>query len=124
MVNTNIDIFEISYEESVSYFKLTPKSTRLDLKPKLGLERSLWPSLFFSKKLMHLKGSCNSSLKRLQAVGREQARLNPSSIFSTENNLTISTDEETSEEYLSTFSKPFSSSKTKLAKSSHPTMIH
>jgi hypothetical protein len=41
------------------------------------------------------------------------------SILSIEINLTNSSDE--SEEYLFTFSKPFSSIKTKLAKSSHPT---
>jgi hypothetical protein len=123
MVNANIDIFEMSYEESVSYFKCLEnlekirrtngpnpsslpvdnkktvsvtssvgkssknhkgsnmwchycdknnhntadcraiakfkqqKTTRLTLKPKLDPERSLWPSLFFSKKLMHSK--CN-----------------------------------------------------------------
>jgi hypothetical protein len=44
---------------------------------------------------------------------------NAESILSTEINLTTSTDE--GEEYLFTSSKPFSSSKTKLAKSSHPT---
>jgi hypothetical protein len=41
------------------------------------------------------------------------------SILSTEINLTISSDE--NEEYLFTSSKPFRSSKTKIAKSSHPT---
>jgi hypothetical protein len=43
------------------------------------------------------------------------------SILSTEINLTTSSDEDTSTEYFFTSSKPFSSSKTKLAKSSHPT---
>jgi hypothetical protein len=119
MVNANIDIFEMTYEESVSYFKrlenlekirrtnglnpsllpvdnkkyttVTNKSLlkiisgttcgvtivtrttttrliaeqlpnlnsrkRIALKPKLDPERSLWPSLFFLKKLMHLKGN-------------------------------------------------------------------
>jgi hypothetical protein len=123
MVNANIDIFEMSYEESVSYFKhfenlekirrtngLNPsslpvdnkkrisatnsvgkssknhkgptcdvtivtrttttrliaeqspnlnnrKTTRLALKPKLDPESSLWPSFFFSKKLIHSKGN-------------------------------------------------------------------
>jgi hypothetical protein len=37
-------------------------------------------------------------------------------------NLTTSSDEDKSEEYLFTFSKAFSTSKTKLAKSSHPTI--
>jgi hypothetical protein len=93
------------------------KRTRLALKPKLDPERSLWPS--FLKKLMHSKGSCNQSLKRLQAVRR--GRLNPSSFLSTEINLTTSSDEDEHQEYLFISSKPFSSSKTKLAKSSHPT---
>jgi hypothetical protein len=44
------------------------------------------------------------------------------SILSTEINLTTSSDE--GEEYLFTSSKPFSSSKTKLVKSSHPTTNH
>jgi hypothetical protein len=121
MVNTNIDIFQMSYEESVSYFKRlenlekirrtngpNPSSLPVDNKkrvsvtssvakssknyrgsnmwchycdknnhntadcraiakfkqqkrialyPKLDLERSLWASSVFSKKLMHSKGS-------------------------------------------------------------------
>jgi hypothetical protein len=44
------------------------------------------------------------------------------SILSTDINLTTSSDE--GEEYLFTSSKPFRSSKTKLAKSSHPTINH
>jgi hypothetical protein len=43
------------------------------------------------------------------------------SILSTEINLTTSSDEGENKEYLFTSSKPFRSSKTKLAKSSHPT---
>jgi hypothetical protein len=121
MVNANIDIFEMTYEESVSYFKglenletirctngpnpsslpvdnkksvtssvgnsskhhngpscgvtivtrttttrliaeqlpnlNSRKTTRLAFKPKLNLERNLWTSFFFTKKLMHLKGN-------------------------------------------------------------------
>jgi hypothetical protein len=119
MVNAKIDILEMTYEESVSYFKrlenlVTIRRTngpnppslpvdnkksvtssvgkssknhkgsnmwchycdknnhntadcraitkfkqqkRLDLKPKLDPERSLWPSFSFSKKLIHLKSS-------------------------------------------------------------------
>jgi hypothetical protein len=43
------------------------------------------------------------------------------SILSTETNLTTSSDEGENKEYLFTSSKPFRSSKTKVAKSSHPT---
>jgi hypothetical protein len=121
MLNTNIDILEMSYEESVPYFKHlenlkkirrtngpNPSSLpvdnkkrvsvtssvgkssknhkgsnmccnycdknnnntadyraivkfkqqkRLTFKPKLDPERSLWPSLFFLKKVMRLKGN-------------------------------------------------------------------
>jgi hypothetical protein len=46
------------------------------------------------------------------------------SILSTEINLTTISDEGEQLEYLFTFSKPFSTSKTKLAKSSHPTINH
>jgi hypothetical protein len=94
------------------------KKTRFALTLKLYPERSLWPSLFFSKKLMHLEG--DQSLKMLQAVRREQRKAE--SILSTEINLTTSSDEDACKEYLFTSSKPFSSSKTKLAKSSHPTI--
>jgi hypothetical protein len=79
---------------------------RLALKPKLDLERSLWPSFFFSKKLMHSKGS--SSLKRLQSVRRGTKKAE--SILSTEINLTSSSDEDENKEYLFTSSKPFISS--------------
>jgi hypothetical protein len=57
----------------------------------------------------------------VQAVRREQGRLNPSFLLSTEINLTTSSDEGENKEHLFTSSKPCSSSKTKLAKSSHPT---
>jgi hypothetical protein len=88
---------------------------RLTLEPKLDPERSLWPS--FSKKLMHLKDNWN--LKRLQAVKRETRKAE--SILSSEINLINSSDE--GGEYLFTSSQPFRSSKTKLAKSSHPTIM-
>jgi hypothetical protein len=89
---------------------------RLALKSNLNPERSLWPSLFFLKKLTHLIGI--GSLKRLQAVRRE--RLNPSSLLSTEINLTTRSDESENRQYLFNSSKPFRSSETKLEKSSHP----
>jgi hypothetical protein len=53
---------------------------RLALKPKVNLERSLWPSFFFLKKFMHSKGRWN--LKRLQAVRRRSRKAE--SILSTE----------------------------------------
>jgi hypothetical protein len=55
------------------------------------------------------------------AINKKRTR-KAESILSTEINLTTSSDE--GEEYLFTSSKPFRSSKTKLAKSSHPTNKH
>jgi hypothetical protein len=84
MVNANIDIFEMTYEESVSYFK------RLDNLEKI--RRSNGPNL--------------SSLP----VDR-RGRLNPSSLLKQQVNLNTSSDEGEKNEYLFTYSKPFSSSK-------------
>jgi hypothetical protein len=86
---------------------------RLALKPKLDLKSSLWPS--FSKKLMRLKGS--SSMKILQAVRR--GRLNLSSLLKLISPPVVMKVDRRS---IFTFSKPFSTNKTKLAKSSHPTI--
>jgi hypothetical protein len=58
----------------------------------------------------------------MQAVRRETMK--DKSILSTEINLNTSSDEGEQQEYLFTSSKPFSSSKTKLSKSSHPTINH
>jgi hypothetical protein len=58
-------------------------------------------------------------LKPEKTASSKKRRLNPSSVLSTEINLTTSSDEV--EEYLFTYSKPFSSRQTKLAKPSHPT---
>jgi hypothetical protein len=91
---------------------------RLSLKPKMYSDSSLWPS--FWKKLMHSTGS--SSLKRLQAV--RGVKKKAISILSSEIKLTTSSDEGEEQDYLFTSSKPFSSSKTKLTKSSHPTINH
>jgi hypothetical protein len=57
------------------------------------------------------------SKKLMQSKGNKKRKAE--SILSTEINITNSSDE--GEEYLFTSSKPFCSSKTKLAKSSHPT---
>jgi hypothetical protein len=80
--------------------------------------RILWPTCFLFEEINALKrqlkpGKTTSSKKR-----------KAESILSTEINLTTSSDEGEQEEYLFTSSKPFSSSKTKLAKSSHLTTNH
>jgi hypothetical protein len=94
------------------------KRTRLALKPKLDPKRSLWPSLFLLinalKRQLKPETTANSKKRK------EQGRLNPSYLLKI--NLTTSSDE--GEDYLFTSSKPLSSSKTKLAKSSHPTAIY
>jgi hypothetical protein len=61
-------------------------------------------------------------MKRVQAVRRGTKKAE--SILSIEIDLTTSSDEGENREYLFTSSKPFSSSKTKLAKSSQPTNNH
>jgi hypothetical protein len=91
--------------------------TRLTLKPKLDPERSHRDS--FSKKFMHSKWSCVWSLENLQVVRRASG--NEESILFPEITLTTSYDESERQEYLLTSSIPFSSSKSNLAKSSHPT---
>jgi hypothetical protein len=93
------------------------KRTRLALKPKLDPERSLWPSCFLFKEINALK----RQLKSEKTASSKKRTRKAESILSTEINLITSSDEDTSEEYLFTSSKPFRSSKTKLAKSSHPT---
>jgi hypothetical protein len=182
MVNAKIDIFEMSYEDSVSYFKRLEKLEKIrctngpnpsplpvDNKKRVTVTSSVGKSsenqkgsniwchycdknnhntadcraiakfkqqekscfeakagpgkkslAFLFEEINALKG--NWSLKRLQAVRR--GRVNPSSLLSTEIHLTISIDDNTYNEYLFTSSKPFSSSETKLAKSSHPTINH
>jgi hypothetical protein len=58
------------------------KRNRLALKPRLNLERSLWPSFSFSKKINELKRQLKS--EKLQAVRREIRKAE--SILSTEIN--------------------------------------
>jgi hypothetical protein len=89
------------------------KRTRLALKLKLDPERSLWPSCFLFEEINELK----RQLKPEKTASSKKRKAE--SILSTEINLTTSSDE--GEEYLFPSSKPFSSSKIKLAKSSHPT---
>jgi hypothetical protein len=59
------------------------------LKPQLDPERSLWLSISFLKKLMHLKGS----LKPEKTASSKKRTRKAESIFSTEINLTTSSDE-------------------------------
>jgi hypothetical protein len=181
LVNANIDIFEMSYEEPVSYFKClenlenirrtnspNPSSIPVDNKKELSVTSSVGKSsenhkgsnmwchycdknnhntadcraiakfknqknnkapfeakagpgkkslAFLFEEINALKRQLNS--EKLQAVRRETRKAE--SILSTEINLTTVSDEGEQQEYLFTSSRPFSSSKTKLAKSSHPT---
>jgi hypothetical protein len=180
-VNANIDIFEMSYEESVSYFKRLenlekirctndPNPSSLPVDNKKPITSSVGKSSKNHKasnmwcqycdknnhntadyraisKFKHQKKACSEAkagpgnkclaflvlFKEINALKR-QLQLKPEktasskkrtrkaeSILSTEINVTTSIDEGEQQEYLFTSSKPFSSSKTKLAKSSHPT---
>jgi hypothetical protein len=184
MVNANIDIFEMSYEESVSYFKHLenlekirringPNASSLPVDNKKPITSSVGKSSKNHKgsnmwcqycdknnhntadykaisKFKHQKKACSEAkagpgnkclaflvlFEEINALKR-QLQLKPEktasskkkkadSILSTEINLTTSIDEGEKQEYLFTSSKPkpFSSSKTKLAKSSHPTTNH
>jgi hypothetical protein len=76
------------------------------------------PFLFLSEEINALK----RQLKPEKAASTKKR--NKESILSTEINLTTSSDEDENKEYLFTSSKPFSSSKTKIAKASHPTNNH
>jgi hypothetical protein len=86
----------------------------LALKPKLDLERILCPSFSFCEEINALK----SQLKHEKTASSKKRKAE--SILYTDINFTNSSDEDTSEnkEYLFTSSKPFSTTKTKLAKSS------
>jgi hypothetical protein len=63
-------------------------------------------------------------LKPEKIASSKKRKEQDESILSTEINSTTSSDESDHQEYFLTSSKPFSSSKTKLAKSSHPTAIY
>jgi hypothetical protein len=81
------------------------KHRTLSLKPNLDLERDLWSS--FLKKSIHSKGSCNLTLKRLQAAkrGTRKAQF----LLSTEINLKNRSYED--EEYFFNSPKPFCTNK-------------
>jgi hypothetical protein len=96
------------------------KQKKVCFESKAGPGKKSFAFLVLFEILMHSKGSW--SLKRLQAVKRAQKKAE--SILSTEINLTTSSEEHEDEKYLFTSSKSVSSSKTKVAKSSHPTNNH
>jgi hypothetical protein len=96
------------------------KNKRLALKPKLDLERSLWPSFLLFEEINALKRQLQSNPEKTANSKKRKAE----SILSTEINLTTSSDAGENKEYLFTSSKSFSTSKTKLSKSSHPTTNH
>jgi hypothetical protein len=177
MFNANIDIFEMSYEESVSYFKLLenlekirctngPKPSSLPVDNKKSVTSSVGKSsknhkgsnmwCHYFQKNNHNTADCRAIAKfKQQKKARFEAKAGPGkksvaflflfkeinalkrklkpektasikkrkaeSILSTDINLTTSSDKGEQQEYLFTSSKPFRSSKTKLAKSSHPT---
>jgi hypothetical protein len=68
------------------------------------------------KRQLHLKPEKNGSIKKRKKIAEP--------ILSTEINLSTSSDEGEKLRYLFTSSKPFSTSKTKLEKETHPTTNH
>jgi hypothetical protein len=173
MVNKNIDIFEMTYEESVSYFKIlenlekirhtngpNPSSLPVDNKKTVSVTSSVGKSsknhkgsnmwCHYCDKNNHNTADCRAIAKfkqqkknkarfgakdgpgkkslaflfeEINALKRQLKPENTASskkrkaeyILSTEINLTTSSDESEQQEYLFTSSKPFRSSKTKLA---------
>jgi hypothetical protein len=182
MVNANIDIFEMTYEESVSYFKRLEnlekiRRTNGPNPSSLPVYNKKWVTSSVGKPSKNHKGSnmwchycdknnhntadCRAIAKfKQQKKACFEAKAEPGkrslaflfifeemnalkrwlkpektassknrtrkaeSILSTEINLTTSSDEGEKQEYLFNSSKPFSYSKTKLEKSSHPTTNH
>jgi hypothetical protein len=180
MVNANIDIFEMAYEESVSYFKRLenlekirrtngPNPSSLPVDNKKSVTSSVGkPSKnhkgsnmwwHYCDKNNHNTADCRAIAKfKQQNKACFEAKAEPGkkslaflflfkeidvlkrqlksektasskkrkaeSILFTEINLTTSSDEGEQQEYLFTSSKPFISSKNKLAKSSHPSINH
>jgi hypothetical protein len=182
MVNANIDIFEMTYEESVFYFKHldnlekirhtnspNPSSQPIDNKKPVTSSVSkssknhkgsnMW--CHYCDKNNHKTADCRAIAKFKQQknnkacfeakygprkkslaflflfeeINELKRQLKPETtanskkrkaefILSTEINFTISSDEDEQQESLFTSSKPFISSNTNLAKSSHPKTIH
>jgi hypothetical protein len=184
MVNSNNDIFEIFYEESVSYFKHlenlekirhtnSPNPSSLPVDNKKSVTSSvgkysknhkgsnMW--CYDCDKNNHNTADCREIAKfkqqkknkacfedkdgngkkylallfeEINALKRElkpektarSKKRKAESILSFSNEIQLTTssdeDEDEGEEYLYTLSIPFSSSKTKLAKSSHPKTNH
>jgi hypothetical protein len=104
---------------AISKFK-QQKSNKAHFEAKAGPGKKSLTFLFLFEEINELKRKLQLKPEKTASSKKRKDK----SILSTEINLTTSSDEDTSEEYLFTSSKPFSSSKTKLAKSSHPTTNH
>jgi hypothetical protein len=104
---------------AISKFK-QQKSNKAHFEAKAGPGKKSLAFLFLFEEINELKRKLQLKSEKTASSKKRKDK----SILSTEINLTTSSDEDTSEEYLFTSSKPFSSSKTKLAKSSHPTTNH
>jgi hypothetical protein len=94
------------------------KRKRLSLKLKLDPRKKSFAFLF--EEINALK----NKVKPEKTASKNKRKTESLLFLSTESNLTTSSDEGEQQEYLFNSSKPFSSSKTKLAKSSHPTIKH
>jgi hypothetical protein len=102
---------------AISKFKQQKKAC---FEAKAGPGKKSLAFLFLFEEINALK----RQLEPKKTTSSKNSTRKAESILSTEINFTTSSDEDTSEKYLFTSSKPFRSSKTKLAKSSHPTTKH
>jgi hypothetical protein len=104
---------------AISKFK-QQKNNKACFEAKAGPGKKCLAFLFLFEEINALKRQLKPE-KTVSSKKRESRKSESLLFLSTEINLTTSSDEDTSEEYLFTSSKPFSTSKTNLARSSHPT---
>jgi hypothetical protein len=102
---------------AIARFKLQ-NNNKARFEAKAGHGKNYLDFCFLFKEINSLK----RQLKPEKNASSKKRTRKAESILSTEINLTTSSDE--GDEYLFNSSKPFRSSKTKLAKSSHPTINH
>jgi hypothetical protein len=113
MVNANIDIFELSYEQSVSYFK------RLENLEKIRRTNNPGPATLpvDDKKRVSVTSSVASLLRILSLLVYGVTIV-------TKPTITTRNYEGELKEYVFTSSTPFSTRKTKITKLYHPTTNH
>jgi hypothetical protein len=99
---------------------LNSKTNKACFEAQAGPGKKSLTFLFLFEEMNALK----RQLKHEKTASSKKRKERAESNLSTEINLTTSSDEGDNSEYLFTYSEPFSSSKTKLAKAYHPTTNH